>query len=76
MDGHQTDWDDYLPFVTMANGPLGHETTDSRQIYLMLGIGIQPTRYNASDAKQCKEQTTKPFGLGIKGKRWKQFKDL
>ena len=41
VNEHQTDWDDHLPFVTMAYRSVEHETTGCSPNYLMLGRGVQ-----------------------------------
>lgn len=41
VDEHQTDWDEYLPYVTMAYRSVEHETTGYSPNYLMFGREVQ-----------------------------------
>ena len=41
VNEHQTDWDDHLPFVTMAYRSVEHKTTGCSPNYLMLGREVQ-----------------------------------
>ena len=41
VNDHQSDWDEYLPYVTMAYRSVEHETTGCSPNYLMLGRKVQ-----------------------------------
>ena len=41
VNDHQSDWDEYLPYVTMAYRSVEHETTGCSSNYLMLGGEVQ-----------------------------------
>lgn len=61
VNDHQSDWDEYLPYVTMAYRSVEHETTGCSPNYLMLGREVQtpldimyemPARIKSTPANQ------------------------
>jgi hypothetical protein len=40
VNEHQNDWDEHLPYVSMAYRAAEHETTGNTPNYMMLGRGV------------------------------------